>query len=1050
MLHNNDTKVLREFDHKNNTHDSIVSNSVAMALRFLYKQLNINLDEAFPKVEAELKSYKDKTLGYEKFKPNTGIDFILQACEEPIVPEFDIVTLFIPTANDPNHQEKMVIPPKWVVVLIWEALKQNHAFEDNTQNGYLERISQFFRTLNELNAKKLCHTGTRHELVFLLNKSYAGIDIIEDARASILAIIRARSLALLAESYKKPESKKKLMVSLLIWFKTDNAEKTLDLLDPNKTIEEEYNQLLIKHGSNPAFKTNQYRLYDQAVSTLSFDCHPIDYPDLHALNKIFHFIPTKDMGCSNAIMSMHHWIETSYDSSNRTHIQAVVTFSRVVETYHKCMAQRFALTVAGLWIGKFSEFEKLCTGYFSQLIHPSKISETKFDLEIIKDISESLNKNEKDRKHFSGFIENFFYHWFEKNREIEIALQARRPVPKAQMQEIEKREHELYRALLDPNLKAQFEFPDEALHELLSIQQNGVIYLGSYEINRIFLHAITTKPENWTLRFGGKINPHNAELVDGVILIVLDFVKTQFNQRNSQIAHALKMQSYPAELIEQIEYLISCYRAHLCSTNDLPEPVKLKRPHNLLLLPRDVMTFAEWCNVFPHIAEQLDEVVAPIAILLVQRLAQEFIKDKEYSLQKIEAILITLPKTAQARFIKSINSCIAECLANSGFEMFIKKFVPINFRKKIYLPSPLTQTKELTTDPAYAHPLPNSKLSPGIASTIIQAIPVTRIKTLISNHDHRRIVHELLMDAQAQLNWFIETRNIYRDYDYALKFKSIPEENYFEFLLSLDADHLNELYRDGSEYLFFDLECIPFSKRPQLLVYVNYKETPAPISNNVFVDFAKLLYLLPESHWQEYIHHFFSERAHFQNKSEQPPRTSNVLLPYQLNIALAQIDRKYDLTPEEREEEKQLLLRREKEKEETMKLIHAQDMRHHPFTPDNVIELFRSLRDKRIRFIALLGDKLKLLIPTQRVLVRLIKPKENGYIAELEGEDGKYLVQCLGFGYLQSIITDQSLLNEMRDLLQTPNYSQQKALLFSVPVETQTHTNLGASLFPSK
>lgn len=150
---------------------------------------------------------------------------------------------------------------------------------------------------------------------------------------------------------------------------------------------------------------------------------------------------------------------------------------------------------------------------------------------------------------YVDFITNFFSRWFadEKN----IAVQGKLFIT---LSDLYFREQSLLTGAASSNaaLSAPVIFlSDELIGQWRSkVNEEGVLYLQVYQVNRFILHALNYPATDWTPLFRESI------------ITLLAFIRSGFNAAEADLNTAVRRDSYPDALLSQIDGLIAGYDSH--------------------------------------------------------------------------------------------------------------------------------------------------------------------------------------------------------------------------------------------------------------------------------------------------------------------------------------------------------------------------------------------------------------------------------------------------------------------------------------------------------
>jgi hypothetical protein len=132
--------------------------------------------------------------------------------------------------------------------------------------------------------------------------------------------------------------------------------------------------------------------------------------------------------------------------------------------------------------------------------------------------------------------------------------------------------------LLDESVKKKILYSETEIIQLMTSNTlTGEKEITPYEINRIFLQAILTRPQDW------------SRIFYQTYAKIFKFVELDFNQ-NTEVTSSFKHDSYPEELLAQLKYLGKCYET--LARNEVSQ--KFERPKQMILVPEAIRTVMEW------------------------------------------------------------------------------------------------------------------------------------------------------------------------------------------------------------------------------------------------------------------------------------------------------------------------------------------------------------------------------------------------------------------------------------------------------------------------
>lgn len=543
----------------------------------------------------------------------------------------DNVSLYID-----GREVRLQLPLYMVFPLVIKAYLDDgkfvHAYEgtseerlDKARQDRPLRLLSIFQCLQRVR-NGICHTGVRNELVSLLNGAYEGIHIIEDATATIEyflkekifiylqnAIINTRSLpkhplaseirhqaeALNLHPHEvhedsstalmpnltasvefpnrstEPDSldTRLILNALFTWMTTRNANFLLSILDKAHEIKAQLLDYFVAQGSNPkelsVIIDTKHILLPDAIELIAAN---ILYPHDIVHHGLWVMID-KLLNASTDVL--HHearnkaldyvkvWI--------RTHVKlhsppaSIAGFYSVYQCHNQILQYKNMLILSNqITHEEIIQFLHDCDEYYQQQIRASD-TETLINPTLslhtqICNLQKAISLSKKDD--LSDKITNFFSLWYVAKSESDINTLK-----------------QLYSLLLEPKALEKINLTDALIHRLTSnfSEENGqsIISITPYEINRIFLHAIINHPGSWSRAFAD------------IFQTTLNFIQQPFPE-NQQLSHQLIEDSYPTELITQLNYLYAKHVHH---------NVAHERPSDMLVLPHNIKTANEWFYV---------------------------------------------------------------------------------------------------------------------------------------------------------------------------------------------------------------------------------------------------------------------------------------------------------------------------------------------------------------------------------------------------------------------------------------------------------------------
>lgn len=729
--------IKNHLEHDQSSHKTAVNASSSMALLYIfliYRDLinNEKLEEKLKDktIEQILAHYtaneeiqKDKIneliLQYEKKILNVnGIEICYQKCKEEILKNapdnenakkacdylfsladhpdengFDNVPFFVN-----GKTETYNFPMKQVLTLVWLALNDDKKYEhhlvetdpklreEEAKKHRQERLYSFYRCIEKLNKNRDCNYRNRNELLGLLNKSYQGIHLIEDEGALVLSYIQDKMNSAVIQCYQAENGDREILNNkFIIWLEENDPSKLIEYLKLD--FQEGLFELFINYGVNPE-DIGLNKLIEEAKSSANFSCESTVHNGLYRISALFKTLEIKNQKIANGALKIAKNFVRKINFNDEVEIKKVETFLCYFCSYRDLLKNKFMLMMAGkMSEDELNALEKTIIAYFSSVQEEKLLSEKQVP-DAIQALKNAISDVKKDK--MVDQIENFFLKRYVNIKELEVIQ---------------------YGLLLNENFQSKVYLSDEEIAKLLilSLDKHGHHHLGPYEINRIFLHAIISPKEKWTSAFGSLLSAEDT-LIDGLLPQILQFVKNNFNQDQTQIASQLKRESYPDALIQQLEYLCEEYRSNLCfekidkllaekqplleamdksedKNNLLEEINKLsqeinklkeeresiknkenKRPENMLLLPAQIKTAEEWIQIsqllFKLDKKMFEDVYKRYAVKINLLLKNSKCLTEEW-LSSI-CSLLSIPETARLSFLISTGK-IKEIINTAGF-----------------------------------------------------------------------------------------------------------------------------------------------------------------------------------------------------------------------------------------------------------------------------------------------------------------------------------------------------------------------------------------------
>lgn len=620
-----ESKILsNHMNYKQSTHKSAPQASAAMTLLELRKiylngerEIQLFIKGCFKEIKSYL-SEQLKNIPKSEIKSESEIKQLdkvamtnYQAATDSILNEAESDPLsYADVQVKIDGQVKTIqFPLNEVISLVWKALCHDEKFAGNylgTQEQKIQqahkdrekRLESFFNCFVQLDREKSCHMGKRNALVYLLNHAYEDVILIEDADALVLSFLKEQLFDLFWNQYHAKEidelTKKGLLSGMFDWMEHANTElllKTLSKTDVStkEKLYQSLNMLFAKYGISYEDEKKEPRTYfDDVLNSLNFACDTKKHNLLGIIHDIFTSPDMPELEERNAaLIVMRQWIRAHYRPENSdTHQVTIANFYIMIKAQLLLEKHDDLLEMAG----RKAEFEPLktaCAEYVAlcaknkkeekAIIPPAALN----FVQMAQSLQQAINQCQKDllTDEITNYFANFFTAIESKNYEAERKLYAR---------------------LLNTTIQNKIKLDDSHIAILMpSISQeelkSGTMIrdITPYVINRFFLHAILTKPEDWSPMFlGGLVNGAvQQKQIQLGLKEVYAFVKNNLNLERKDTASALKRDSYPDRLLNQIDYLIKV-KEHLETNQD--DIDQIPRPASMILLPGHFKTIDEF------------------------------------------------------------------------------------------------------------------------------------------------------------------------------------------------------------------------------------------------------------------------------------------------------------------------------------------------------------------------------------------------------------------------------------------------------------------------
>lgn len=868
--------------YKENTMNEVVSASVGKVLLNLYdtyihtktdlsqKSQDPNNNESliddlydvcFQEMQAAISKNEQKNT-YE-----SALKFINKKVDEQM-DQFDTFAIYDPTQTIHNYitpikedKQKQIyaIPLKLVLVLVWYAINDDKAYLHNyvgtdaeklaqAEGDKNNRLSNFFQCLMRIQNDTVCHHGNRNELVFTINQTYQDVDIIEDAAIAIYAYLKENLFKAFHEAYQKEGSdKEKLKTAFIIWSEENDPNPLIELISP--TLREELRAGLdahfLKHGSNINDKAIA-NCIDQAFQQLECYCDSKLYPVFSMVDSLLKQASVSNLNFRDkALEFFQKWIKTTYVLNNPDDEKKIANFYMIYSAHKLFTHYKSLLTLTGKITDDVITFEKFSEDYFQKLAEGNFSNLTLDDVVLVTKVSKLIDSLKTDR--LVSSIENFFSAWFSNERET-----------------LETKERLYLDMLNNPLAQDKIKLSDAEIQNFIaSANSANEKDITPYEINRVFLHAIIVNPEVWSESFYKAFSA------------VLDFVKKGFNNNNNQLTAALKADSYPKGLLDQLNYLDARYNGKI-----------VPRPPDMILLPTQIQTVDDWVAIVKLLRN--NSVLHINTYRRNQVYLQKLLSD-QMDITNISKIMYSVPNDYCIHFTKRINDIIIHAGSLNSVAHSLLLEIPGRLNptdRKAYFEE---LGNELVLKIIKATPLAYYSIlcsnNPNIFN-IIESFDRSLFKDLFSSYDE--LVNQLdfvspknrikLIKCLDQHNLLYDKIANIKSHELDKKkffniFKMLPSENLFDFLTIWGSSYIKrmlplaegpgqewywwEARREGIEHLEKLLEWMPpnyytrvlqLFERENLLKCLNESDNLTTLLNSILPDTNRraLLYSLDE------------------------------------------------------------------------------------------------------------------------------------------------------------------------------------------------------------
>lgn len=365
------------------TMNSAVSASVGMALLKLLEHygvdnINIHYAQAFDEISTHALA-TEATSRYLQDKAQEAFSY-----------DLDSIRLY--TSKDSAARREFIrfnFSIKQVIWLVWQALTDDEKYlplvesineqiikhADNNQEIVLEtllshrqsRLESFFNCLERLKLHPVCHQGVRHELVFLLNQSFPGIQLIEDEKSALLVMVKDQVFSQYLAVYEKASNPEKtvLQSALVKWMQTASCEELFNLLDSEKIILTELETFYLSHGIKPQDVKLAVRL-EEALKSLVFSCDPAKYPGAYTAYLILKDCKKlQNPEAQAALKAVKEMIKGQSDMNSPDFVAALELFYLLYQTFLQALIEKNLLIYSARLPDNYESMMAVISHYFT-------------------------------------------------------------------------------------------------------------------------------------------------------------------------------------------------------------------------------------------------------------------------------------------------------------------------------------------------------------------------------------------------------------------------------------------------------------------------------------------------------------------------------------------------------------------------------------------------------------------------------------------------------------------------------------------------------------
>lgn len=417
--------------------------------------------------------------------------------------------------------------------------KEKISFREQFENSYLkeenDRLLTLWNCFIALQSKNRCHLGIRNELAMTLNGVYPGVWFIEDFELFLRSFL-SEHLHQLIETFKpSPILYRATVLAKMSGEHLEDFEKALEQSKPDLLMR--IKNTCLDHGINPQHAKIIHFLEAMQDLDLSWEGNAI----MSSLAALFDPNKTPD----KLLLVIRNWAIKQFEFDNQGHKDSVICFAKVYKVNELYKSHQALLRIWNQEVITIKQLDQLIkninkyvTECFAQLSPQLASNELHIEMDHFLIANSTFAKDAQ-----CDWIENFFIHWG-------MAKNQRNRTPLIQ----------LYDKLHSPQMQEKYWVTNAFLEQQFSQMVDEKVDVTPYLINRVFLHAITVHPKQWTGLFFNYLSS------------TYDFVLGEMAKQNL-LGHLLKQDSYPQDLLSQLKYLQEYYQFLQEETHSKPASI---------------------------------------------------------------------------------------------------------------------------------------------------------------------------------------------------------------------------------------------------------------------------------------------------------------------------------------------------------------------------------------------------------------------------------------------------------------------------------------------